>query len=165
MDFVNKACAQAAELFRSLTPGTRIVAGLLLVAIVVSLLYLFQFQTTSGDEFLLGGRPFTGSEIKAIEAAFAKAGLGHSVIEGNRIRIPRGKKVEYLAAMADNNASRPTSAPTWTKPPLPTVRSPRRSRWRSSGGMPNRKISLSSFLACEESNPRPCSSTRKSNPA
>ena len=104
MDFVNKAYAQAAELFRSLTPGTRIVAGLLLVAIVVSLLYLFQFQTTSGDEFLLGGRPFTGSEMTAIEAAFAKAGLGHSVIDGNHIRIPRGKKVEYLAAMADNNA-------------------------------------------------------------
>ena len=104
MDFVNKAYAQVLELFRSLTPGTRIVAGLLLVAIVVSLLYLFQFQTAAGDEFLLGGRPFTGSEIKAIEAAFAQAGLSQSAIEGDRIRIPRGKKGEYLAALADNNA-------------------------------------------------------------
>jgi flagellar M-ring protein FliF len=104
MDFVNKAYAQAVELFRSLSPGTRVVAGLLLVAIVVSLVYLFQFQVRSGDEFLLGGRPFTGSEMTAIEAAFARAGLSQSVIEGNRIRIPRGQKAEYLAALADNDA-------------------------------------------------------------
>ncbi|HEX5104480.1 MAG TPA: hypothetical protein VFV87_11745, partial [Pirellulaceae bacterium] len=104
MDFVNKAYAQAAELFRSLSPGTRIVAGLLLAAIVVSLVYLFQFQITGGDEFLLGGRPFTASEMTAIEAAFAKAGLGESTIVGNRIRIPRGKKEVYLAALADHGA-------------------------------------------------------------
>ena len=104
MDFVNKAYAQTLELFRSLSPGTRIVAGLLLVGIIVSLVYLFQFQVNMGDEFLLGGRPFTGSEMTAIEAAFARAGLSQSVIEGNRIRIPRGKKAEYLAALADNNA-------------------------------------------------------------
>jgi flagellar M-ring protein FliF len=76
----------------------------LLVGIIVSLVYLFQFQVNSGDEFLLGGRPFTGSELTAIEAAFARAGLSQSVIEGNRIRIPRGQKAEYLAALADNNA-------------------------------------------------------------
>ena len=104
MDFVNKAYAQAAELFRSLSPGTRIVAGLLLAGIVVSLIYLFQFQATAGDEYLLGGRPFSGSELKACEAAFAKAGLSQSVIVGNQIRIPRGKKDEYLAALADGNA-------------------------------------------------------------
>src|SRR5687767_1972857 len=104
MDFVNKAYSQSLELFRSLSPGTRIVAGLLLAAVVVSLVYLFQYQVTSGDEYLLGGRPFTGSELTAIEAAFAKAGLGGSVLVGNRIRIPRGKKEEYLAALADNNA-------------------------------------------------------------
>jgi hypothetical protein len=33
MDFVNKAYAQTLELFRSLSPGTRVVAGLLLVGI------------------------------------------------------------------------------------------------------------------------------------
>jgi hypothetical protein len=65
MDFLNKAMAQAGELFRSLTPGARIVAALLLGVIVVSLLYLFQYRTTSADEFLLGGRVFSQAEIVA----------------------------------------------------------------------------------------------------
>ncbi len=104
MDFVNKAYAQAAELFRSMSPAARIAAGLLLAVIVVSLIYLFQYQVTSGDEFLLDGRPFSSSEMTSIEAAFAQAGLSSSVVVGNRIRIPRGQKAAYLAAMADASA-------------------------------------------------------------
>ncbi len=104
MDFVNKAYAQAAELFRSMSPATRIAAGLLLAVIVVSLIYLFQFQVAGGDEYLLDGRPFSSSEMTSIEAAFAQAGLNSSVVVGNRIRIPRGQKAAYLAAMADASA-------------------------------------------------------------
>ena len=104
MDFVNKAYAQTVELFRSMSPATRIAAGLLLAVIVVSLVYLFQFQVQGGDEYLLGGRPFSPSETTAIEAAFAQAGLGGSTIVGNQIRIPRGQKNAYLAAMADAGA-------------------------------------------------------------
>jgi hypothetical protein len=90
MDFVNKAYGQFTELLRSMSPGTRIAVGLLLVVIVVSLAYLFQYQVTAGDEYLLGGRPFSSSEMTAIEAAFAKAGLGQITIVGSQIRIPRG---------------------------------------------------------------------------
>jgi flagellar M-ring protein FliF len=104
MDFVNKAYAQLAELFRSLTPGTRVAVGLLLAVVVVSLVYLFQYQASGGDEFLLDGRAFSGSELTAIEAAFAKGGLGKSTIVGNQIRIPRGQKDVYLAALADSSA-------------------------------------------------------------
>ena len=67
MDFVNKAYAQLSELFRSMTPGTRIAAALLLGVIVVSLVYLFQYQGTSGDEYLLERRLLrrlsTGEEV------------------------------------------------------------------------------------------------------
>jgi hypothetical protein len=42
--------------------------------------------------------------MTAIEAAFAQAGLGGSSVVGNRIRIPRGQKAAYLAAMADGAA-------------------------------------------------------------
>ena len=104
MDFVNKAYAQLVELFRSLSPGARIATAALLVLVVVSLIYLFQYQVTGGDELLLDGRQFSTSELKEIEAAFAKAGLGKSTVLGNRIRIPRGQKEAYLAAMADGNA-------------------------------------------------------------
>ena len=42
MDFLNKAIAQLSDLFRSMTPGARITAGLLLAVVVVSMGYLFQ---------------------------------------------------------------------------------------------------------------------------
>jgi flagellar M-ring protein FliF len=107
MDFVNQAYGQLVELIRSMSAGTRAATALLLVLVVVSLVYLFQYQVNGGDEFLLGGRPFTQSEMTAIEAAFAKAGLGKSQVVGSQIRIPRGKKELYLAALADGNALPP----------------------------------------------------------
>src|SRR5262245_31328024 len=104
MDFVNQAYGQLAELVRSMSVGTRIATVLLLVAVAVSLAWLFQYQVAGGDEYLLGGRPFTQSELTAIETAFAKAGLGKSQVVGSQIRIPRGQKEAYLAALADGNA-------------------------------------------------------------
>lgn len=105
MDFINKAWTQIADVFKGLTPGTRIAAGLLAVGIVVGLFYLFQYQAAGGNEFLLGGRPFVGEELTKAEAAFAKAGLSQSeVVEGGRIRIPQGKKDLYLAALGESNA-------------------------------------------------------------
>jgi flagellar M-ring protein FliF len=104
MDFVNKGYAQLADLFRSMSAGTRLATVLLLALVALSLGYLFQYPVTGGGEFLLNGRPFAQHELTAIEAAFAKAGLGKSEITGNRIRIPRGQKEVYLAALADNNA-------------------------------------------------------------
>jgi flagellar M-ring protein FliF len=105
MDFVNKAYAQLADVFKTMTPGSRIAVGLLLAAIVIALVYLFQFPVTGGDEYLLGGRPFYGDELTRAEAAFAKAGLnGSQIADGNRIRIPRGHKDQYLAALAESSA-------------------------------------------------------------
>src|SRR5215207_9010236 len=104
MDFVNKLYAQLADIFRSLTPGSRLAVGLLFGVIVIGLVYLFQYQVSSGDEYLLDGRAFSGAELTTMEAAFAKAGLGQSVISGNQIRIPRGQKQRYLAALAEENA-------------------------------------------------------------
>src|SRR3954452_5968788 len=104
MDFVNQGYAQLVELFRSMSAGTRLATALLLVIVVASLAYLFQFQASGGSEYLLGGRGFTQSELTAIEAAFAKGGLGKSQIVGSQIRIPRGHKDQYLAALAEGNA-------------------------------------------------------------
>src|SRR5439155_11193657 len=104
MDFVNQAYAQLVELLRSMSPGTRIATALLFVLVVVSLAYLFQYNIAGGDELLFGGRAFSASELTAIEAAFAKASLGKSQIVGSQVRIPRGKKELYLAALADGNA-------------------------------------------------------------
>src|SRR3954447_11740380 len=87
-----------------MSAGTRLATVLLLVLVVISMTYLVQYQSSGGDELLLGGRSFTPSELAAIETSFAKAGLGKSQITGSQIRIPRGKKELYLAALADGSA-------------------------------------------------------------
>ncbi len=100
MDFLNRAMAQLKDLFGSMSPGARITSGLLLAVIVVSLGYLFNYQVSNGDMYLLGGRPFTASEFPAIHAAFDKANLTGAVVEGSRIRVPRGQESVYVGAMA-----------------------------------------------------------------
>lgn len=104
MDFVSKAYAQLVELIGSMSAGTRLATGLLLAVVAVSFALLLRIPLSGDDEFLLGGRPFSSSELTAIEAAFATAGLGQSQIVGSQVRIPRGKKDVYLAALADANA-------------------------------------------------------------
>ena len=81
MDFVSQAYSQLVELIRSMSAGTRVATGLLLALVVVSLVYLFQYQVNGGDELLLAGRTFSQKELTAIEAAFAKAGLGKVKLE------------------------------------------------------------------------------------
>lgn len=104
MNFLNQSYTQIVELFRSMTPAARITSGLLLVAVVVGLAYLFQLQTSSSDSYLFGGREFSQNDLAAMEAAFAKAGLNKSEIVGNRMRVPRGLRDKYLASLADNDA-------------------------------------------------------------
>jgi flagellar M-ring protein FliF len=104
MNFINKGLAQVGDLFRSMTPGARLTAGLLLVVIVVSVAYLFNHQFTGGDAYLFGGEPVPPSKLPAMLAAFAKAGLQEPEMEGNRMRVPRGKQSAYVAAAADGGA-------------------------------------------------------------
>ncbi len=72
MDFLNKAIGQLNELFKGMTPGSRITAGMLLIMIVVSLVYLLAFQTHTANKFLYDGREFSQSELSEIAAAFAQ---------------------------------------------------------------------------------------------
>lgn len=107
MDFLNKAIAQLSELFRSMTPGARMTAGLLLVVVVISVGYLFQHSSTGPDTYLFGGEPISSGQLDRIEAAIAKAGLSDFQREGFRIRVPSGQQAKYLAAVADAGALPP----------------------------------------------------------
>lgn len=104
MDFLNKSIAQVSELFRSMTPGARVTAGLLLAVVVVSVGYLFRQGTTGPDAYLFGGQALSDGELIDVEAAIAQAQLSGAVREGNRIRVPAGKQAAYLAAVADADA-------------------------------------------------------------
>lgn len=99
MDFLNKAMEQVRDLFRTMTPGARMVAALLVVVLVVSLVWLFNLQATSGDVYLLGGRDFSQAELGAMEAALAEARFTKYSIEGYKLKVPRSRHDEALAAI------------------------------------------------------------------
>ncbi len=101
---MNRLVAQLNDLFKSMSPGARITAGLLLVAVVVSLGYLFNVQSAGADAYLLNGQSFTSDEMSTMEAAFGKAGLSDYTIDGGRIRISKSRQAAYLAALADDGA-------------------------------------------------------------
>jgi flagellar M-ring protein FliF len=107
MDFLNKSIAQVSELFRSMTPGARVTAGLLLAVVVVSMGYLFRQGTAGADAYLFGGEPLPDGQLTRVEAAIAQAGLSGFEREGNRIRVPAGQQAAYLAAVADAGALPP----------------------------------------------------------
>jgi flagellar M-ring protein FliF len=104
MDFLNKGLSQVAELFRSMTPGARIVAGLLLAVVVISLAFLVRQQAAGPDEMLMAGQQFAPAELNAMEAAFGKANLTGWQIDGGRIRIPSGQRGAFMGALADGGA-------------------------------------------------------------
>ena len=108
MDFLNKAFAQFNDLFRSMSPGGRITAGLLLVVAVVSVGYLFQTQVGGGDEYLFGGVAIPTHTLQKMEEAFGKAGLNNFTMDGARVKVPRAQRAAYLAALADAKALPPS---------------------------------------------------------
>ena len=104
MDFLNKGVAQLADLLRSMTPAARITASLLLLVVIISLGYLFNHQMSGADELLFNGDSISSDQLPAMEGAFAKANLSGYQIDGGRIRVPRGQRVAFMAALVDGNA-------------------------------------------------------------
>src|SRR5207253_10764880 len=65
---------------------------------------LFRCVAELCDQSVLCGRQLSVSELTAIETAVAKAGLRQRQVVRSQIRIPRGQKGAYLAALADGHA-------------------------------------------------------------
>ena len=107
MDFLNQATGQVRELMLSMTPAARVTALLLLGVIGVSLGYLAQHQTAGSDDYLFNGEFLPGSVVDRAEAAIAQAGLQGYERVGNRIKVPRARKSEFVAAVADGGALPP----------------------------------------------------------
>jgi len=104
MDFLNQTIGQARELFLSMTPAARVTGVLLLGVIGISLTFLFRQHVSGPDEYLFGGEYLPAREADRAFAAIAQAGLNDAERVGNRIRVPRGKKSAYLAAIAKADA-------------------------------------------------------------
>jgi flagellar M-ring protein FliF len=100
MDFLNRGFKQIADLFETMTPAARLTTGLLLAVLIVSFVFLFRQEVEGGGEYLFDAAALSGPRISVMEGVFAAAGLEHAVREGYRIRVPAGKKWEYMAALS-----------------------------------------------------------------
>ncbi|MCS7305067.1 MAG: hypothetical protein NZ602_08185 [Thermoguttaceae bacterium] len=107
MEWLTRTWTQIRDLFLSMTLAARLTTVVLVGVIVVSLGYLVSFRTGSTDSYLMGGQSFGPAELKAMEAAFGKAGLTTYQIEGTRIRVPKGQEAKYMAALVEHNALPP----------------------------------------------------------
>ncbi len=103
MEVLNKAYAQLSATVGSMTPGARLLCGLLIVVVAVSMAYLLHDQVSGPETYLMGGETFSASQLRDMQAAFGKAGL-EAQIEGAKIRIPRGQESKYMAALAEAGA-------------------------------------------------------------
>jgi len=104
MDFLNRAYSQLNDLYRSMTPGSRLTAGLLAAVVVISMGYLFTHQTSSADVDLMHGVPIAASDLPSMEAAFGKANLKTYEIRSTSIYVPRGEEAAYMGALAAGQA-------------------------------------------------------------
>jgi len=104
MNVLNEFSKQVKALFESMTPASRVMAGLMLGVIVTSLGWVFTAQQTSNYEYLFGGRDYSDSELELWEATFGEAQLRDYERVGKRIKIPIGKKDLYLKALSSANA-------------------------------------------------------------
>ncbi len=105
MNFLNDIGNQIRDLFTSMTPSARIMAGLMVAVVVVSLGWIMTGGASGTKyEYLFGGRNFSDAELTSWEAAFGSAQLGDYERVGQRIKVPSLKKDQYLKALGTANS-------------------------------------------------------------
>jgi flagellar M-ring protein FliF len=107
MDFLSRAYPQLAELYRSMAPGSRLMASLLAGVVLLGMGYLFVHQGSLPDVDLMHGVPLSASQLPVMEAAFDKASLKGYAVRGTSIFVPRGQESAYMAALAAAKALPP----------------------------------------------------------
>jgi flagellar M-ring protein FliF len=105
MNALSEFGKQIAKLFETMTPSARIMAGLMVGVIVISLGWIFNSQQSApGYHYLFGGRNFSDADLDMMEAAFSDTGLREFDRVGSRIRVPAEQKDAYLKALSAGDA-------------------------------------------------------------
>ena len=99
MSFFRQSADQLREAFTAMPMQSRVIAGMLVVAIALGLGMLVRGSTTPAVEPLFGGRTFSEKELDTMEMAFSQAGLRQWNREGRRLLIPVANRNEYLTAL------------------------------------------------------------------
>lgn len=103
MNTLNAIGKQVTDLFASMTPGARIMAGLMLGVIVVSLGWIMAVSQEESSYYLLGRQLLSDEEIRRAEEAFGLAQLRDYEVVGNRIQVPLDQKDLYMKALSEND--------------------------------------------------------------
>ncbi|MDR3108634.1 MAG: hypothetical protein LBU65_02955 [Planctomycetaceae bacterium] len=107
MNYINNLLTQVKDLFSGMTPGSRIVSGLLLTVILAALAILasgiggFSTGTSTAEVMLYDGYSFIGAEQRAAETAFAAKGLKNYDFKSGRLYVPSRRKFDYIACLAE----------------------------------------------------------------
>ena len=104
MDFLGRAQTQLQEMVRSMTPGSRLMSGLLVALLTLGIVYLGTQQTARPEVDLLHGQQVSAGQLSIMEAAFGKANLNGYQVRGSSIFVPQGLESTYLAALKDEKA-------------------------------------------------------------
>jgi len=104
MNFINELIAQARGLFLSMTPGTRVMSIIMVVAIAVSSAFLVRDSQKAEMELLFDGHVFKDADLQRAETALSNAKLRLYKRDGNRMSIPTAQKDLYLKALSEGNA-------------------------------------------------------------
>ncbi len=105
MNFMNQLFEQLKSLFLGLTPGARVLSGIMIVAILVGSGLLVRDVQQGDMEYLFPGHVYKQSELDQAETAMGSAGLTNYRRDGMRIRVPRNEKDKYIKALADGKAT------------------------------------------------------------
>jgi flagellar biosynthesis/type III secretory pathway M-ring protein FliF/YscJ len=107
MDLFNRAYAPLNDLFRSMTPGSRLTTALLLLVVIASVGYLFVHPMPATTIDLMHGEPIARGQLPKMLAAFKKANLTTYELQSGRILVPRGEEAAYSLALVDAKALPP----------------------------------------------------------
>jgi len=103
MNVFQKTIEPIRDAFLSMPMTTRMIAGMLVLAIAIGLGLLVNGGTSTETEYLFGGRVLSETEVDSVEMSFSQAGLKLWEREGRRIRIPTKTRNEYLAALRESS--------------------------------------------------------------
>lgn len=102
MNVLQKTIEPIRDAFLSMPMTSRMIAGMLVLAIAIGLGLLVNGGTSTETEYLFGGKMFSETEVDSVEMSFSQAGLKLWEREGRRIRIPTKTRNEYLAALRES---------------------------------------------------------------
>ena len=108
MSFFKTTYEQLRDVYLGLTPGLRVVAGLLTCVLVVSVLFLVSSRgsvTPSAKEtFALNGHYFNQEQQRAVIEALSNEGISNYSWEGGKLKVPIKQQATILAAISKHKA-------------------------------------------------------------